>query len=84
MLKVENKALKKEIQRIDKSRGDRPSGTSRSWREVVKGADTVAPTESTVLRFLRQHLFSGADELWMSGDYAEFKPVGTLVFLEAY
>lgn len=46
-LKVENRTLKKEISRRDKS--DRPVGVSKSWLDLLTMAETVAPTESTVL-----------------------------------
>jgi DNA-binding NtrC family response regulator len=47
-LRVENKSLKQEIRRRD--RGDaRPVGRSSAWLETVRLAETVAPTESTVL-----------------------------------
>ncbi len=48
-LKVENKRLKKEIKRRDHSGDDRPIGGSRQFLDVLKLAETVAPTESTVL-----------------------------------
>ena len=48
-LRVENKALKKEIRRRSQSPGDRPIGKSRSFVEVLQLGETVAPTESTVL-----------------------------------
>jgi DNA-binding NtrC family response regulator len=48
-LKVENKRLKKEIRRRDSGRGQRPIGHSRSFVDVLKLAETVAPTDSTVL-----------------------------------
>ncbi len=48
-LRVENKSLKQEIKRREGSRGDRPVGTSKPWMEVLQLAETVAPTESTVL-----------------------------------
>jgi DNA-binding NtrC family response regulator len=48
-LKVENRELKREIQKASRSRGDRPIGQCRPWVEVVKLAETVAPTESTIL-----------------------------------
>jgi two-component system response regulator HydG len=47
-LKVENRALKKEIKRRER-RGDKPIGKSRNFVEVLKLAETVAPTESTIL-----------------------------------
>jgi len=48
-LKAENKALKKEIQRRDHRAGNRPVGVARSFVEVLELAETVAPTDSTVL-----------------------------------
>jgi len=48
-LKRENRALKHEIRRRDQSRGMRPVGKSRAFLEVVKLAEMVAPTDSTVL-----------------------------------
>ena len=48
-LKVENQSLKQEIRRRDTSTAGRPVGKSRSWLEVLRLAETVAPTESTVL-----------------------------------
>lgn len=48
-LKVENKALKKEIRRRDRTTGERPVGAARPWVEVLELAETVAPTDSTVL-----------------------------------
>jgi DNA-binding NtrC family response regulator len=47
-LKRENVALKKEIKRRD-APASRPVGKNRSFLEVVKLAETVAPTDSTVL-----------------------------------
>jgi DNA-binding NtrC family response regulator len=49
VLKRENVALKKEINRRDSSRRDRPIGRSRGFTEVLDLAETVAPTDSTVL-----------------------------------
>jgi two-component system response regulator HydG len=46
-LKVENRTLKKEISRRDKT--GRPAGVSRSWLDLLAMAETVGPTESTVL-----------------------------------
>jgi DNA-binding NtrC family response regulator len=46
-LRVENKSLKQEIRR--RSPSGRPVGQSAPWIEVVRLAETVAPTESTVL-----------------------------------
>ena len=48
-LRVENKALKKEIRRRSSAPNDRPTGKNRSFVDVLKLAETVAPTESTVL-----------------------------------
>ncbi len=48
-LRVENTSLKQEIRRRDKHHGSRPIGNSRSWLDVLRLAETVAPTESTVL-----------------------------------
>jgi DNA-binding NtrC family response regulator len=48
-LKRENKALRKEIKRRERSAEGRPVGRSRVFVEVLKLAETVAPTESTVL-----------------------------------
>ena len=48
-LKVENRALKKEIRRRDRGRGERPVGKSRAFVEVLDLAETVAPTDSTIL-----------------------------------
>jgi two-component system response regulator HydG len=48
MLRVENRALKQAIRRQDSS-VPRPVGTSKTWLDVLHLAETVAPTESTVL-----------------------------------
>ena len=48
-LRVENTSLKQEIRRRDKHHGSRPIGNSRIWLDVLRLAETVAPTESTVL-----------------------------------
>ncbi|HVE77915.1 MAG TPA: sigma-54 dependent transcriptional regulator [Gemmatimonadaceae bacterium] len=48
-LRVENKSLKQEIKRREANGTARPIGKSRSWLEVIRLAETVAPTESTVL-----------------------------------
>ncbi len=50
-LRVENKRLKKEIGRREGRSGDRPIGKCRSFQEVLELAETVAPTDSTVLIF---------------------------------
>jgi DNA-binding NtrC family response regulator len=49
LLRRENKALKKEIRRRDRGAEGRPIGKSRGFLDVLKLAETVAPTESTVL-----------------------------------
>ncbi len=46
-LKTENRALKREIRRRD--RVDRPIGSNRAWLDILSIAETVAPTDSTVL-----------------------------------
>ncbi len=46
-LRAENRTLKAEIRRREHT--GRPAGTSSPWLEVLKVAETVAPTESTVL-----------------------------------
>jgi two-component system response regulator HydG len=48
-LKAENKALKREIRKRESRNGRRPIGRARSFKEVLDLAETVAPTESTVL-----------------------------------
>jgi two-component system response regulator HydG len=48
-LKVENRALKKEIRRRDRRAEGRPIGKSRTFLDVLKLAETVAPTDSTIL-----------------------------------
>jgi DNA-binding NtrC family response regulator len=48
MLRVENRSLKQAIRRQD-GHVPRPVGTSKSWLDVLHLAETVAPTESTVL-----------------------------------
>ncbi len=48
-LKIENTTLKQEIRRRDFGEVSRPLGTAKSWLEVLRVAETVAPTESTVL-----------------------------------
>ncbi len=49
LLKAENKQLKQEIRRRERSGLVKPLGKSRSFIEVLKLAEQVAPTESTVL-----------------------------------
>jgi two-component system response regulator HydG len=48
-LKIENVQLKKEIKRKDATRSDRPVGKARSFVDVLQLAETVAPSDSTVL-----------------------------------
>jgi DNA-binding NtrC family response regulator len=48
-LRRENKALKKEIKRRERTTEGRPVGKSRGFVDVLKLAETVAPTDSTVL-----------------------------------
>jgi len=48
-LSRENKTLKREIRRRDSTQGDRPIGKSRGFLEVLKLAETVSPTDSTIL-----------------------------------
>ncbi|MEO8031974.1 MAG: sigma-54 dependent transcriptional regulator [Gemmatimonadota bacterium] len=48
-VRVENKNLKQEIRRRERGGSDHPVGKSRRFIEVLKLADQVAPTESTVL-----------------------------------
>ncbi len=45
----ENRTLKREIRRRDRSAVTRPIGKCRNFLEALKVAETVAPTESTVL-----------------------------------
>jgi DNA-binding NtrC family response regulator len=48
-LSAENTALKKEIRRRGGSDGVRPVGRNRAFQDVLRLAETVAPTDSTVL-----------------------------------
>jgi two-component system response regulator HydG len=48
-VRVENKQLKQEIRRRDKTAVTRPIGKSKRFLDVLKLAEHVAPTESTVL-----------------------------------
>lgn len=48
-LRVENHVLKQEIRRRDRHTAQRPIGRSKSWLDVLRLAETVAPTDSTVL-----------------------------------
>ncbi|HSJ32913.1 MAG TPA: sigma-54 dependent transcriptional regulator [Longimicrobiales bacterium] len=49
LLTRENRALKREIRRRDDSTSIRPAGRNRAFTDVVKLAEMVAPTDSTVL-----------------------------------
>lgn len=48
-LRVENRELRKEIKRRGDDRSERPVGQSQRFTDVLDLADTVAPTDSTVL-----------------------------------
>lgn len=48
-LRVENTSLKKEIRRRERREAGAPIGANRAWLEVLRLAEAVAPTESTVL-----------------------------------
>jgi len=48
-LKTENRVLKQEIQRRERSQIVKPIGVSRPFRDVMRMVETVAPTDSTVL-----------------------------------
>jgi DNA-binding NtrC family response regulator len=48
-VRVENKQLKQEIRRRDRSTVTRPIGKSKRFMELLKLAEHVAPTDSTVL-----------------------------------
>ncbi len=48
-LRVENRKLKKEIKRQGKRSKNRPIGKSKGFLEVLELAETVAPTDSTIL-----------------------------------
>ncbi|MGI8497419.1 MAG: sigma-54-dependent transcriptional regulator [Gemmatimonadaceae bacterium] len=48
-LRAENRTLRQEIRRRDRSVPGRPTGNSKPWLDVLRLAETVAPTESTVL-----------------------------------
>jgi two-component system response regulator HydG len=48
-LSRENKTLKREIRRRDSSHGTRPVGKNRNFLDVLKLAEMVAPTDSTIL-----------------------------------
>jgi two-component system response regulator HydG len=48
-VRVENRQLRQEIRRRDRSGTNRPIGKSRRFMDVLKLAEQVAPTDSTVL-----------------------------------
>ncbi len=48
-LRVENTSLKKEIKKRERRAAGAPIGNNRAWLEVLRLAEAVAPTESTVL-----------------------------------
>ena len=48
-LRVENKSLRQEIRRHERHGTLAPVGRSKPWLDVLRLAETVAPTESTVL-----------------------------------
>ncbi len=48
-LRVENRSLKQAIKRHERSGITRPVGTSKSWLDILRLVETVAPTDSTVL-----------------------------------
>jgi DNA-binding NtrC family response regulator len=48
-LRIENTSLRQEIKRREHRTDGRPVGNSKTWLDVVTLAETVAPTESTVL-----------------------------------
>jgi DNA-binding NtrC family response regulator len=49
MLRMENRTLKQAMRRKDHDGVPRPVGNSKEWLDVLHLAETVAPTESTVL-----------------------------------
>ena len=49
VLRVENTSLKREIRRRDRNTAGAPVGNNRKWLDVLRLAEAVAPTESTVL-----------------------------------
>ncbi len=48
-LRAENQVLRQEIKRRERSISGRPIGRSKSWIEVLRLTEMVAPTDSTVL-----------------------------------
>jgi two-component system response regulator HydG len=49
LLRRENRSLKQEIRRRERSDADRPIGATKVWVDILRLAETVAPTDSTVL-----------------------------------
>jgi DNA-binding NtrC family response regulator len=48
-LRAENRSLRQQVVRAGAGAAERPVGRSKPWIDVLKVAETVAPTESTVL-----------------------------------
>jgi DNA-binding NtrC family response regulator len=48
-LRVENRSLRQEIRRREQTESKRPIGRSKAWLDILRLAETVAPTDSTVL-----------------------------------
>ncbi len=48
-LRMENTSLKREIKRRERRSAGAPIGNNRNWLEVLRLAEAVAPTDSTVL-----------------------------------
>jgi len=48
-LRVENRSLKQEIRKQEHRGVGRPVGVSKSWLDVLRLVETIAPTDSTVL-----------------------------------
>ncbi|HMC54406.1 MAG TPA: sigma-54 dependent transcriptional regulator [Gemmatimonadaceae bacterium] len=48
-LRVENRSLKQEIRRRQKTSNERPIGVSKVWNDILRLTETIAPTDSTVL-----------------------------------
>ncbi len=48
-LRIENRSLKQEIRRHERNGTARPVGTAKSWVDILRLVETVAPTDSTVL-----------------------------------